>query len=442
MSADSAVIKPGGPQFDEALRDAVWNGRKPSRQPAAIIRAQSDQDIVDAVALANSSGWNVGVRAGGHAWAAYGVTEGNLLVDLSEMDGIEYDDVTGIVSIEPGVRSQQLATFLAGEARYFPGGHCPTVGVSGFTLGGGFGFNSRVVGPASFSIVAIDAVLADGELRRYDDADGADVVWASRGSGPGFFGVVARLHLQTYEAPAVVGASMQAYPIALYDQLAPWFLELAEGIDPRVNPVLIGAHLPGQDGTVLMIANYCFADSEDEMRGLLQPLEDCPLIDQAAVRLPPHISSIDAQYALLDQLYPPEHRYLTDNIWAEPDRDGFIAAAKTVFETLPSDRSHAIWAPWVEQRKDGAAFGLQSRLSMNVYAVYEDEADDQAMMDWHLPAMARIAPFSNGGGKVNDSNLYERPMKVLSDESAARLEDLRDQYDPDRLFTSYPHKPV
>ena len=53
-------------------------------------------------------------------------------------------------------------------------------------------------------------------------------------------------------------------------------------------------------------------------------------------------------------------------------------------------------------------------------------------------AMRRIDPYSNGGGKVNDNNLFARPMAVLRPEAAARLEELRATHDPEGRFDAYP----
>jgi hypothetical protein len=44
------------------------------------------------------------------------------------------------------------------------------------------------------------------------------------------------------------------------------------------------------------------------------PLDSAPGLDQALLHVGAHPSSIDAQYMLLDQLYPEGYRYLTDNL--------------------------------------------------------------------------------------------------------------------------------
>jgi FAD/FMN-containing dehydrogenase len=187
-----------------------------------------------------------------------------------------------------------------------------------------------------------------------------------------------------------------------------------------------------------MIPSYVFADDMAEAAQLLAPLESAPCFDQAVVKAPAHPSSIDEQYALLDRIYPEGHRYLTDNLWVHPLEPRLWEDAKPVFSSLPSDGSHVVLAPWVPQQHPNAAFGLQTEMSFHVYAVYDDPAEDASMLTWHAEAMARVEPYSVGGGKVNDSNLFTRPMAVMRPEAAARLEELRATYDPDGRFDAYP----
>lgn len=61
-----------------------------------------------------------------------------------------------------------------GEGIMVNGGRCPSVGVSGFMLGGGIGPFSRSYGMAVDNLIEVTIVTADGELyvvRRDDDQD-------------------------------------------------------------------------------------------------------------------------------------------------------------------------------------------------------------------------------------------------------------------------------
>ena len=87
------------------------------------------------------------MRAGGHSWAAWGVRDGVLLIDLGLMRELDYDVTTGIATASPAVKGgAELTPFLRSHGRAFRGGHCPSVGIGGFLLQGGQGWNSRKYG--------------------------------------------------------------------------------------------------------------------------------------------------------------------------------------------------------------------------------------------------------------------------------------------------------
>ena len=60
------------------------------------------------------------------------------------MNKIYINEEERTVTIEGGVRNRELYEAVCGAGYPFPGGGCPTVGVVGFTLGGGWGYSSRL----------------------------------------------------------------------------------------------------------------------------------------------------------------------------------------------------------------------------------------------------------------------------------------------------------
>ena len=122
--------------------------------------------------------------------------DGGLLLDLSRLTAVEVDAEAMTASVQPGCRGDALVAALAEHDRFFPAGHCPGVGLGGYLLQGGYGWNGRVHGPACMSVEAIDVVTAEGEPVRADAQQNSDLLWAARGAGPGFFGVVTRFHLR------------------------------------------------------------------------------------------------------------------------------------------------------------------------------------------------------------------------------------------------------
>lgn len=131
-------------KFHEAVWGRVYNGRRFGRQPRAVVTATTVKHITGAVQLAAKQGCRLSIRSGGHSWAAWSVRDDAILLDLGSLNVLEYDDSTKTVACSPNITSDKLAKFLESKDRFFPVGHCPGVGIGGFTLQGGQGMNVRV----------------------------------------------------------------------------------------------------------------------------------------------------------------------------------------------------------------------------------------------------------------------------------------------------------
>ena len=159
----------GEPGYEQARVGRIFNARRPDRFPAAVLLAADDHDVIEGVRLAAERGWTVSVRSGGHSWAAWSLRDDALLIDLGGMRDISYSPATGVVAARPAVPGGlELAPFLARRGRAFPAGHCASVGLGGYLLQGGQGWNGRSRGWACQSVTGLDVVTADGRLVHAD----------------------------------------------------------------------------------------------------------------------------------------------------------------------------------------------------------------------------------------------------------------------------------
>ena len=126
------IIWPQDERFDRALGSRIFNHRRPSRNPVAIVNAASEDEVKKAVKLSKELNCKVSVRSGGHSWAAWSVRDNAILIDLGELDTLSFNDATGIVKVAPAVTAERLNSFLSAKDRMFNGPHCPTVGLGGF----------------------------------------------------------------------------------------------------------------------------------------------------------------------------------------------------------------------------------------------------------------------------------------------------------------------
>ena len=438
----SILLERDADGYEHARRDAVWNEFKPDRYPEAIVLAGCEQDVVDAVRYARERGLKVKARSGGHSWTASSVREGALLVDLSRMNGVEFDPETRIASVQPGARGRDLNGLLADHGLFFPSGHCPTVGLGGFLLQGGWGWLSRVIGPACMSVVAVDVVTAEGETIHADAEHNTDWLWAARGSGAGYFGIVTRFHLRCHERPAAIWETHQVYPMEVRDEVLRWALEAEPRMPAELEFAIMATTPRGPLGEVvegpaaLIVMVSVMSDSDEAAQAALALLDECPVRDRATIALPAQPRSFAELYDGPESVEPEGVRWNADGMWTNAGPDELVPAVAELFDTIPSAASHVFWYAWREQDLPDAAISVQGTLYLAAFAGWTDPAETEAMLAWPAGQMRRLEPFSRGI-QLADENLHHRPARFLTDENAARLEALRAQYDPDGRFLSY-----
>ena len=193
----------GAPGYETARRATVWNGLLPDRFPDVIVQAHDTDDVVAAIRYARANGHKVGVRSGGHSWAASHLRDGGLLLDVSRLDHCTVDTARMTADVGPGKIASDFATELDSQGLFFPSGHCEGIRLGGYLLQGGYGWNSPAIGLACESVLGLEVVTADGEQIYCDPENHPDLYWAARGSGTG---LLRCSHLvQTADSPAPGG---------------------------------------------------------------------------------------------------------------------------------------------------------------------------------------------------------------------------------------------
>jgi FAD/FMN-containing dehydrogenase len=121
------------------------------------------------------------VRSGGHS--IYGVSEGGIVLDLSEMKRLEIDVEGRTAWAETGLTAGEYSTATGAHGLATGFGDTGSVGIGGITLGGGVGYLVRKFGLTIDDLLAAEIVTADGELRRVDAETNPDLFRAIRGGG-------------------------------------------------------------------------------------------------------------------------------------------------------------------------------------------------------------------------------------------------------------------
>lgn len=222
---DGQVIPSGSPAFRELRRP--FNALFDDAEPQAVVRCASEGDVAETIAFIRRRGLRSATRGGGHDFAGRSTTPG-ILIDVSPMRSVTVAD--GTIRIGAGAVLGEVYEATIPHGVTIPGGSCPSVGISGLTLGGGLGILGRTYGVTSDRLVGARIVLADGRAVDCDEDHDAELFWALRGAGNGHFGVVTelvfdpvsipastasfRLEWRFADAPAVAAAWMEWSPAA------------------------------------------------------------------------------------------------------------------------------------------------------------------------------------------------------------------------------------
>lgn len=430
----------GNPGYEQARRDAVANQRCPERHPDAIVRAYTQDDVVAAVQTAIARGWRIGVRSGGHSWSGSHVRDGGLLLDLSQMTEYKVDYDRAVAVAQPGLRSSALQEALAPHGLFFPTGHCIGPCLGGFLLQGGFGWNSREVGPACMSVTGIDVVTATGDLIYADADQNTDLYWAARGAGPGFFGVVTNFHLRLHSRPRVHMSSTQLYGPEHLEELMRWVHAVGPSVPSSIElMVFMRRDLMGHPGPGLQVVAPVLADSEEQARSDLAFLEECPLL-RHALRHEAFVSTdVRELVAHSAEFYPQGWRYAVDNMWTHADVEELLPAYRAILDSLPPVPSHAMWMNWqpaTGPARPDMAFSLEDEVYLGLYGVWERADDDALVADWATSHMRQMES-SASGIQLADENLGRRAGRFMSDAATLRLEAARARWDASELFHSW-----
>src|SRR3712207_2153106 len=142
--------------------------------------AKGAADVMASVRFAREHGLGAGVLATGHGVAS--PCDGGVLVNTSNLRGIQVDSVARTARVEPGtlwsdVSIEAQAHGLAGLMGSSGGG------AGGYTMGGGFGWLGRKYGCNADSVREADVLSAEDDLLKASTHQKADLFWGLRGVG-------------------------------------------------------------------------------------------------------------------------------------------------------------------------------------------------------------------------------------------------------------------
>jgi FAD/FMN-containing dehydrogenase len=245
LAIQGAVVLPSDTDYERAR--LLYNTRFDASRPVAIARCASAADVRECVLFARRHGLPLAVRSGGHSYEGWSSGPG-LVIDLRRMSAVEVRE--GSALIGAGAQLIDVYAALAAKGVGIPAGSCPTVGISGLTLGGGLGVVTRAWGMTCDALLEAEVVTADGTLRVCDDRRDPDLFWALRGAGAGNFGVVTSLTFHTRAVGRLALAFVQWESARARDVLRSW----QEWVGSAPDELWSNVHLSARSGGDLEVA--------------------------------------------------------------------------------------------------------------------------------------------------------------------------------------------
>jgi hypothetical protein len=437
LSIDGRVATPSDADWDEARR--AWN-LVADQQPEAVAFVEGPDDVAKAVRSAAEHDLKVTAQGTGHGAAPLGPLEGAILIKTERMRGIEVDPEARTARVEAGVLARELASAAQAESLCSLPGTAPGVGVVGYTLGGGWNWLANRYGFACNHVRAIELVGADGEARRVDDENDADLFWALRGGG-GSYAIVTAIEVELFPI-AEIYAGMLVFPAELGAEGIRAFRDWTETLPEEITSIVRfmrpppRPHIPEpiRERPVVTMAAACIG-TEAEGEGWIASLRELgePILDTFAQIPTERLSTIH-----LDPEQPIPglgHHELIGEL-SDEAIDAFVevadpgAGAPLLLVMVRHGGGALRRAP----DGAGALAKIDADFAMNAYGVPTSPELREAIVR-HLDHLREtMEPWAAPGGFFN---MIERPAsleEILPPEACERLAEVKRHWDPNGLI--------
>ncbi|KAH7014373.1 uncharacterized protein B0I36DRAFT_369336 [Microdochium trichocladiopsis] len=226
------VFLPESSTYAERLAD--YYSKNAALSPSCMVLPLSTGDVSAIAATIYENGCQFGIRSGGHsAYAGANSVEGGVTVDFGYMNATSYTPGSGSVVIPAGSTWGQVYETLDPLGVSVAGGRASSVGVGGFTTGGGYSFHANAVGWACDTVRNFEVVLANGTVINANSEENADL-WKAQKGASGNFGFVTQVEFDVQPTNRIWGGFI-FYPAAQALALFEAYVEFVNNMDKKPN---------------------------------------------------------------------------------------------------------------------------------------------------------------------------------------------------------------
>lgn len=421
------------------------------------VKVTETRDVVATLAFAKAENIRVLARNTGHDFLGRSTGAGALAVWTQGLKNITFGQwsdkyYTGpSATIGAGVIGYELVEAAGKQGMAVMSGECATVGLAGFTQGGGHSILSNAFGLAADQVLSYEVVTADGDVVIASPFENSDLYWALSGGGGGTYGIITSMTVKAHESKTVGGAAMQLLASSTtpenYAALTAKFIELL--------PAMIDA-----GGMVIFLISTQYIvikpltvwdSTEAKAREILKPFSDylvslgiTPPIAYSELAYRDHYEAYLGplprgsfevnRYQFGGRLLP---RNVVENntaelnkVFAELTKDGvLITGSSADYSKRANTPDNSVFPAW-----RGAISQLQLITNWNSTAPWVDmEAAQKKMTEVFMPKIEAVTP---GSGSYMSEADFRQPnwQSTFYGTNYDKLKAIKEKYDPEHVF--------
>jgi FAD/FMN-containing dehydrogenase len=364
------------------------------------------------------------------------------VIDQSGMRDVHVDPRARLAWVSGGALLADVDHETQSCGLAVPLGINSTTGAAGLTLGGGFGWLSRMHGLAVDNLVGAEVVTADGKRHWASAQDEPDLFWAIRGGG-GNFGVVTLFQFALHPVGPEVTAGLVVFPAAQGREVMRRYRDFVDTLPDQVSvwAVLRKAPplpflAPEVHGTDIIALAFFSPQAPDAV---------APMIDKVrgfGQAVGEHVGAMPytAWQKAFDPLLAPGAR----NYWKSHNftrlSDDAIDVVLRYAGAVPTPQCE-IFLGLIGGKANSfppetTAYPHRNvQFAMNVHGRWTDAADDDKVVSWAREFFAAAAPHAAGSVYINFLTQDETSrIREAYGPNYQRLVDIKQRYDPDNLF--------
>lgn len=431
LSQDQALILvPQDAQF--ANYQMAFN-RRTLKTPVVRVVCSTPQAVATAVQWAQANKVPLAMRSGGHSFE--GLSQGTgLVIDTRPMDQFELSADKNTFVSGAGAMLGNVYTKLSQVGRVVPAGSCPTVGITGHTLGGGYGLLARPLGLACDSLLAVEMVNAEGKIIRVSETENSELFWALRGGGAGSFGIVTKLQFKTHPVSHVLvyGMSWNVTSKIAAELMKAWQQWAPEA--PREITSLFKVS-KAKDGSINMRAIGQSLGAENVLRSELARLSAIAQPTKMTVEDLDFMSSVRHFGGSFDHEYifmKGKSDYIKQ-VMSDEGLEAMLQKAPTGIDIIFDSYGGAIR----DKADDETAFAHRAGTvsSLQYYTQWYKDADTKARLETMKTFHDALRPYMSGSAYFNYCDLDIKDYgRAYWGNNLERLMEIKLQHDPTNFF--------